>query len=246
MRIWHWIIVSCLVVGQCYAQQASPSRPITFGAVLFPPNSVWDADKQACVGHVIRETRRILTAAGLEVDVVCASALRIYRLMEEGEVDFTVNVKSTRAMPEGTLFSDTPYSQLFVELYSHSEDKGSDVIAGIRGYDYDGYRQILINSGFTFIDLPNSLDAIDMFLRGRAKHLISYRGPFQYHLHQPGQQQPLDAIGQTLTTVDTFYAIAANSPHKAVLLKVLSDYAEARGFDYFYQPSEQDWAHPND
>ncbi len=230
-----------MLVFTCVNAEPAPLKQVTFGAVVFPPYVTKDAHTQTCSGEAITTTREILVDYGLSLQVVCASALRIFRLMETAEVDLTVNVKSTRAMPPGTLFSGQPFTRLFVDLYTHQADTGPDSVAAIRGYDYHGYRQDLERRGFSFVDLPDGLDAVEMFLKGRTKHLISYRGPFVHRLSMLTDAGPKDISRLPLASVDSYYAISANSPYKDMLLQVFSEHASTSQLTYFYPVAQSKW-----
>ncbi|MFT6990583.1 MAG: hypothetical protein ACJASL_002561, partial [Paraglaciecola sp.] len=50
-------------------------------------------------------------------------------------------------------------------------------VAAIRGFSYHGFRTKLTTQGYDFFDLPTSISAIQLFLKKRSSHLISYRSP---------------------------------------------------------------------
>ena len=206
---------------------------VTFGAIVFPPNTVYNARTKECIGDSIRETRRILHQYQFKMDVVCASAIRIYKLIETGEVDITINVKSTHALKQNVTFVDTPYQPLFLVLYTHKNIASQKIVSGIRGFDYHGQRQQMQAQGFEFVDLPNTLSALQVFLKKRSSHLISYRGPVSYYLRNLNTAFDEPVTVTPLFNVNTFYAIGKKSEHVVRLKEVLNDYAIKHNLQYF-------------
>lgn len=56
------------------------------GVFLIPPDITIDEKTKKCVGREINVTRRILSEYGINLSVVCAPAMRIYRMIEDGTV----------------------------------------------------------------------------------------------------------------------------------------------------------------
>ena len=205
----------------------------TFGAIVFPPHTTFDEKTKECVGDSIISTRHILRQYDIEMDVVCASAIRIYKLIESGDADITINVKSTNALKQNVTFIDIPYQSLSLALYSHESIASQRTISGIRGFDYHGQRERLLANGFEFVDLPNSLSALQVFIKRRSSHLISYQGPVEYYLKEFSEKLQEPLMVTPLLSVDTFYAISKKS-HLATELKAAFDgYAEKHKINYF-------------
>ena len=205
----------------------------TFGAIVFPPHTTFDDKTKECVGDSIISTRHILRQYDIEMDVVCASAIRIYKLIESGKVDITINVKSTNALKHNVTFINTPYQSLSLALYSHESIASQRTISAIRGFDYHGQRQRLLANGFEFVDLPNSLSALQVFVKRRSSHLISYQGPAEYYLREFTEKLQEPLMVTPLLSVDTHYAISKKSLYTAKLQAAFNDYAQKHKFDYF-------------
>lgn len=218
-----------LVMTMCYfmffTEQTWASKRVTLGTSIFPPHILFDDEKGECVGVSIDVLRAILVESDTTLDVVCASPIRIYKLIESGDVDFTINVKSTNLLSPYVDFVEPPFSVLKMKLYSHGKLSQKGSIAAIRGFDYNGQRQILIKDGYEFVDLPNSITAIQLFLKNRTEHLISYVGPFEYYKEHHSLSLPADVIEKQVLNINTFIAIAKNSENNLHLQKAFEQYA---------------------
>ena len=89
---------------------------MTLGILVFPPHSILDEVSNECVGRSVTITKKILAEYAINIDVVCAPPIRIYRLIENAKVDLTINIKSTKALPKNIVFVDTPFSTLSLDL----------------------------------------------------------------------------------------------------------------------------------
>ena len=211
------------------------SERATLGVILFPPNVLIDEVTGECRGHGIQTTREILAEYSIEIDVICAPPVRIYRLLENAEIDFTINIKSTKGLPEDVTFIDKPYRILQLKLYSHLDRKNGKDVAAVRGFDYQGFRNKLIQQEYRFFDLPNSISSIQVFLKKRIPHLISYGGPYGYYIRDK-KLKVSDAITSThLYSVPTHYTITNKSPHLKALIAAFDLYADTYQVEYFKQ-----------
>ncbi|MFT6990584.1 MAG: polar amino acid transport system substrate-binding protein [Paraglaciecola sp.] len=68
------------------------------------------------MGRFISITKKVLAEYDINVDVVCAPPVRIYRFLKSTDVDFTINIKSTQALPKDIVFVDTPFNTLNLDL----------------------------------------------------------------------------------------------------------------------------------
>ena len=160
----------------------SARESVTLGTLVFPPHARIDELTNKCVGGFVTITKKILADYNLDVDVVCAPPIRIYRLLASADVDFTINIKSTKALPLDIVFVETPFSMLNLEFYTHKNTQAIKTVAAIRGFGYHGFRTKLIEEGYEFFDLPTSTAAIQLFLKKRSSHLISYRSPVESYI----------------------------------------------------------------
>jgi polar amino acid transport system substrate-binding protein len=211
----------------------SAGNKVTFGILVFPPHSKLDELTNKCVGPFITITEKILAEYDINVDVVCAPPIRIYRLLENGDVDFTINIKSTKGLPKDIIFVDTPFSTLKLDLYTHNNANSMKSIAAIRGFGYQGFRTKLMAQGYEFFDLPTSTSAIQLFLKKRSSHLISYRSPVDYYIGEKKLNIKDGVSVLPLITVPTYYGIAGQSPHLEKLQAAFNDYASKQQFKFF-------------
>jgi polar amino acid transport system substrate-binding protein len=195
------------------------------GILAFPPHSKLDELTNECEGPYITITKKMLAEYNINIDVVCAPPIRIYRLLENAGVDFTINVKSTQALPKDIVFVDTPFSILNLDLYTHKNNQSQKSVAAIRGFSYHGFRTKLMTQGYDFFDLPNSISAIQLFLKKRTSHLISYRSPVGYYIEEKKLNIKDGVSVVPLVDVPTYYAISSQSRHLEKLKFALDDYA---------------------
>ena len=206
---------------------------MTLGILVFPPHSILDEVTNECVGRFVTITKKILAEYAINIDVVCAPPIRIYRLLENAKVDFTINIKSTKALPKGIVFVDTPFSTLRLDLYAHKNAKSRRSVAAIRGFGYHGFRQRLTAQGYDFFELPTSISAIQLFLKKRTSHLISYRSPVDYYIQENKLNVKDDISVLPLVEVPTYYAISGQSPYLETLQAAFDDYASKHQLTFF-------------
>ena len=208
---------------------------IHIGVHNFPPYFVMSSPDQ-CEGSAVEQTRALLQTDRVQVKVICATAARIYKMLQSGEVDLTINIKQTKALPDNISFIATPYAQLSLVLLSHgaaiAREKAPS-IASIRGFDYHGQRQVLTDKGYQFIDLPDSISAVELFIKGRSSALITYEAPFNYYLQQNQLPFANHYQRQLLEHIDAFYVVANSSKLKAYIEQTLQHHADTEQLSYF-------------
>ena len=205
---------------------------VVLGTINFPPNIVSDPATGQCSGRYITNLTEILGQYDIELTSVCTNPARLYKLVSQGEVDFTVNVKSTQALKNHVEFIEPAYQVLKLFLYSHAIPEKPGSIAAIRGFDYHGVRLALSEQGYGFVDLPNTEAAIKLFTKKRSTHLISYADPFLYYTKAQGHTQ-INALH--LADVGTFIAVAKTSPHLKTLQLAFDDYARTNQIKLFFK-----------
>lgn len=206
---------------------------IRMGVHHFPPDFVLSSHqgKQRCDGPGVARTRRILASQQLELQTYCVTPARMYLLLDKGELDLAINIKSTKALQQQQhQFASPAYSELELMLYSHSRSSQAprdNSVAAIRGFDYQGQRQAFLARGFQLIDLPDATSAIDLFAHQRSQHLLTYQGPLLAHLAAQGKPVPTNWRREKLAQIPTFYVISAQSPYQQLLLDTLQTYASS-------------------
>lgn len=199
---------------------------ITLALLEFPPHSYTLAGSMECIGYAVEASRHIFSKYGYSVTAICAPAIRVYRMLETGEIDMTINIKSTRLLQESVDFMEPAYGYLELIMISHAERGFENMVSAIRGFDYHGQRQALEKNGYTFQDTPGSIDAINMFMRERTRHLITYKAPFKYFLEHNGFSLPPQVTVEPLAELETFYAVSKNSKHYRKITQILKKEGE--------------------
>ncbi|MEW9797082.1 hypothetical protein [Alteromonas sp. CYL-A6] len=230
MKTYLGLFLLC-IWAPAFAEQAR----VTLGASLFPPSAYIDEGSGKCVGENIEVASKILAHYNIELEVVCALPIRMYRLVERSEVDFTVNVKSTRALKPYVELIEPPLKQLIINLYHHGAQGDFRTISAIRGFDYEGGRQRLTEQHYQFIDLPTAASALELFLKGRSDALISYQSNVLHLQRQTALVLPEGIKVTPLLRVNAYFAVAKGSPHFELLKRVFNDYAEQHQLTYFVQ-----------
>ncbi|MEH8018112.1 transporter substrate-binding domain-containing protein [Rheinheimera muenzenbergensis] len=210
---------------------------IRLGVHNFPPYFVMQ-DSNNCGGEAVELTRKLLQTDNIKVTAVCATPARLYKLLQSGDVDLTINIKHTKALPDNVSFIAPPFVQLSLVLLTHGAAVAREkqpTIAAIRGFDYHGQRQILTEKGYTFIDLPDSISAVEMFIKGRSSALLTYDAPFDYYLKQHQLPFARNYQCQLLEQLDAFYVMSEQSAAKSYISDKLSQYARKAQLSYFTQ-----------
>jgi hypothetical protein len=214
--------------GNVFAKEA-----VTMGVILFPPDVTLDEKTKECVGRNITITRALLAKYDFSLNVVCASPLRIYRMIEDGEIDFTINIKSPVALADYVVFTDIPFRQIRLNLYTHINGKEGETISAVRGFDYQGYRQKFENEGYEFIDLSSTISAIQVFIKHRSHYMLSYQSPVDNYLINNDLNIKDTVSSKSLMVIDTYYAISNQSAHLEALLRAFNHFKAEHKLKYF-------------
>ncbi len=198
---------------------------VTLGSVLFPPATQFDPVTGRCFGRSINRTREILGQYNIKLNVVCVAAVRIYKMIADGEVDFTINVRSTRALQPNVTFIEKPFNQIRLNLYQYQDRIPMQSVAAIRGFDYAGKRQLLESQNIEFIDQPTSISAIQVFIRKRSDALLAYQGPVEHYLQSNELQLDSNVSITPLQKIDSHYAVSNHSPNASELITILNDFS---------------------
>lgn len=205
---------------------------VTLGASLFPPSAYIDPKSGKCVGENIDVATEILSHYDIKLNVVCTLPARMYRLVKNAEVDFTVNVKTTKVLKPYVEFIEPPLKELVINVYQYN-DSNVKTISAVRNFDYNGVRKRLVDEHYRFVDLPTSEAALQMFLKRRVEALISYQSNVKHFSEQNALIFPADVIVTPQLKVNAHFGIASGSEHFELLKAVFSDYAEKRQLTYF-------------
>jgi len=228
----------CIIAMLLWVSYSSTAQQhIVMGVHNFPPYFVMQGSDN-CAGEAVELTRSILQRDNVKLTTICATPARLYKMLQRGEVDLTINIKHTRALPDNVSFVATPYVQLSLVLLTHGAAVAREklpTIAAIRGFDYHGQRQLLADKGYGFIDLPDSISAVEMFIKGRSSALLTYEAPFNHYLQQHGLPFAAHYKCQLLEHIDAFFVVSDQSVHKAYIDEKLSQHANKEQLSYFAQ-----------
>lgn len=202
-------------------------QTVNAGLIIFPP-FIQQEKNEECYGLAIEDLIKIFPSEKYNLNIYCASPSRIYRDFNEGFIDITINVKTTLSLASNVLYSKRPFGVLEVVLYSRDVEKPY-TIAAIRSFDYSGQRQQLETQGFTFVELPNTKEAIAVFLRGGTDAILSYKGPFEHYMAEGEKNQGFSSLNvsfkqEFLTSTPTYFAVNKRNKFANELMKTIDDY----------------------
>tara|TARA_R110000868_G_scaffold144619_1_gene363912 strand:+ start:262 stop:1032 length:771 start_codon:yes stop_codon:yes gene_type:complete len=228
-RLYVLFICMSIIWPQANAEQ----QTVILGASLFPPSAYIDKSTGKCVGENIDVTSKILAHYNIKLEVVCTLPARMYLLVKNSEVDFTVNVKSTRALSPYVEYVAPPLKKLVINLYRYGTNSEFKTISAIRGFDYNGSRQKFVDRNYQFVDLPTAESALQLFLKRRSDALISYQSNVTHLKQQNAITFPKEITVTPLLEVNAYYGITKGSANFDLLRHVLKDYAEQHNLEYF-------------
>ena len=218
---------------------ASPTETIVLkmGLHNFPPEIVVH-DDGSCGGPGLVLSQVVFADFGMKVEPVCITPARMYLLLDSGDIDFSINIRSTEKLSRQHLAVAPPYSELQLVMYSHlprSTAPRDNSVAAIRAFDYQGQRNLLLQRGYHFIDLPDSVSASQFFLHQRSQHLLTYDGPFRALLQAQNPAQLKDLQRKAITSIDTFYILSARSAHQQAMQQAIQAFAKKHRCRYLSQ-----------
>lgn len=224
MTVVLWFLAS-FVNAQERSIPLESDNTIILGVVEFPPLVIKDGEGLGCHGEAVTISRTVLELLGYKVLVECPPPARLFERIRQGQVDITVNVKSTKALVNNVTFFEKPFSYLSLVLMTNTRLEGDKTVAAIRGYDYVGLRRELTDRNYTFFDMPNSTDAIQLFQFGRTTHLVTYEAPYLYHIERVPDN--IDDLTISMRRdIPTFFAVSNKSKRKAEILDRLTSLFE--------------------
>ena len=210
---------------------------LKIGLTDFKPYSSLNPETGLCAGSAVQIAKQLMSEYNYNVEGVCASPTRIFRLITNGQIDLALNIKSTVAINDKVTFTQVPFTSLVLNLYTQRNLRDNNkFIAVIRGYDYDGYKRKFGDEGFEFIEVPDNEDAIRLFMNKRVNYLLAYEAPFKHYLKELEAKDlsftQTNYNKQQLSSVDTYYAISKASRYHDSLVKVFSKIDQAKVSKY--------------
>lgn len=224
-----WLLFFLLLSRASFANPLAHPIVLRMGIHNFPPDFVVSADGTSCGGPGYELTKGIFSAANVTIEAVCVAPARMYMLLESGTIDFSINIKSTKAITAQHEFVSPAYSQLQLVMYSHKASSAAprdNSVALIRGFDYQGHRAALTQRGFVMIDLPDSISASELFLHQRSQHLLTYDGPFRAYMQTEDATLLSQYERKALDSIDTFYLLSGRSQHLQLMRETIVAYGK--------------------
>ena len=186
-----------------------------------------------CYGPAIDITKRIIESAGHKLKVLCAPASRIYKMMAQGKVDFTINIKSTQLLKPHTTFIDPRFTTVKLQLLEYDKDMPK-IVSGIRGFDYLGYRGKLVSEGYEFSDLATSDEAINVFIKQRTKALLTYDLLINTYINKHMNNEFPEGLSiKDIITLGSHYGVSNHSSNFEEVTNLLRDYVTKHGIKEF-------------
>ena len=231
----HFSLCSIVLLAACLllSFNGKSKQTITFGTGIFPPDMFIDPESGRCSGHIIDTVNKIFIESDFLLQAVCPSAARIYRMLENDEIDLIVNVTTTAQLEGLVTFVTLPYRELNISLFNHQDNKLSKTVSAVRGYQYNGERKRLLSQGFEFYDLPDSANALQFFLKKRSAYILTYREPFIYMLNNSATTFEHNIEEKRLSSLTNHFAISNKSAMFDQIKSALHHYATKHERKYF-------------
>lgn len=224
----HLLAVIALSIVITLPVQACPENKITVAGGHFPPYSYIDRYSKKCIGSLVKELEQLIDTLGYHVDSFCAPSARIYQMIDNGQVDLTINTKTTKLLKGNVTFLPLKMTNFSLSLYQSIEADDVKVIAGVRGYSYGGKRQEFIDDGFVFIDFPDTESSTRFFLTGRAKYLMAYDEPFNFYVNSREMLPKIAYRKSLLSSEGAYIAVSTKSDLHDALVTQFSSLAETK------------------
>jgi hypothetical protein len=226
------LLVTSLLFSSFISAKNAPT--LTYGAVSFPPSSYTDPKTHKCIGITVDAVRRILANYNFKMVTVCASAKRIYKMMENGQIDLAINTAYSKHLEGLVTVVNPPFRYQKVTLYHNPDIEKNNIVAAVRGFNYDGHRSRLKQKGLIFADLLNTKKSLEFFLKNRSSYLLSYKAPIAYTLKQKNITFHDNIYEEDIGVIPMHFSINNISPIYDEIKAALDDYALKNKIKTFY------------
>lgn len=213
----------CIVNLTDLSAMSKPEKVIIQARTIFPPLINLEPETQRCLGNSVTKIEKMLQKAGYVVKTICMPAARVYRSIQLGDADITVNLKSTPALKDHVSFSPDPFSILTVNLYTFNGALAENHISSVRGFGYGGKREHFLSDGFKFIDFADTEASIRFFFSGKVRYLMAYDVPFKYYANALKTSSNISYQFETIYAADSFLAVSKKSRFHDELLTCFSE-----------------------
>lgn len=227
--VWRRIIVGVVFTfASSCLHAADTERALTAAFLHFPPMAYVDEDGEPA-GTVIQLTNRIAAESGLQITWVNYPIRRIYKGLENGDIDIWPGSQAIPALQDFTL--ETPSIGVDITLCAFSLEgtavlentqalKSSQLVL-IRGYTYRAQLdKIFEQSTRKPIVAPDHNAAMLLLQKGRGDYLISYADPIESALANYPQ---IDSKCDVLDTWPLVYVVSDRNPDAAKVANTLTE-----------------------
>lgn len=187
---------------------------LRWGYLNFPPFTYAD-EHQVAQGSLADIVKSVTSKANISVRSLQYPNRRAYRMIEDGNINFGVMIKSQIVNSKSHLISRFPISRYMLNAYwignkkpikQLEELQGSSVIL-IAGCLYGTDREYIENKGNKISitsNIENHTRAFESLVRGRADYMLGYAGPAELAL----SSQTIDNLQNSLMReVEVFFVL---------------------------------------
>ena len=187
--------------------------PLTFGLYPFPPD-VTQNQSGECEGPAVAQLKKLFLFSEQPLKILCVTPARLYKLFANGEVDMLLNIASTKALQGQSVIVKPQFHYINLAFATNKAMAEQKTVSAIRGYNYEGQREVLEQRGYEFVELKNGVDALELFALGRVAHHIGYIQHKEMLNFHDTKHLKLDQIEfNSLELIPTYIHISKKSPH---------------------------------
>ena len=112
------------------------------------------------------------------------------------------------------------------------------IVSGIRGFDYLGYRNKLVQDGYEFSDLATSDESITVFIKRRTKALLTYDMLIDTYMDKYlNNKLPENLTILEIISIGSHYGVSVHSKYHDEIISILNDYMAKNSIKEFTDAS---------
>ncbi|MBE0362051.1 hypothetical protein PULV_a3735 [Pseudoalteromonas ulvae UL12] len=186
---------------------------LTFGLYPFPPDITQNQHGE-CEGPAVAQLKKLFLFSEQPLKILCVTPARLYKLFANGKVDMLLNIASTKALQGQSVIVKPQFHYINLAFATNKAMAEQKTVSAIRGYNYEGQREVLEQRGYEFVELKNGVDALELFALGRVAHHIGYIQHKEMLNFHDTKHLKLDQIEfNSLELIPTYIHISKKSPH---------------------------------
>ena len=208
--------------------------PLTFGLYPFPPDVTQSQDGE-CEGPAVAQLKKLFLFSEQPLKIMCVTPARLYKLFANGEVDMLLNIASTKALQGQSIIVKPQFHHINLAFATNKAMAEQKTVSVIRGYNYEGQRDILEQQGYEFVELKNGVDALELFALGRVAHHIGYiQHKEMLDFHDTKHLTLAQIEFRSLERIPTYIHISKQSPHRDTINAYLTQLISQKGCQNLY------------